>query len=307
MLDRSIVLLLIDDDDVDRKAVLRALSPFELKYEMHEASDGRSGIALARSKTFDCIVVDYNLPDMNGLELLDQLRNEEGIVVPVVILTGSGNEDVAVASMKRGAQDYLRKSLLEPEMLARAVDNAIVTSSLQHKLAVANHELQRLALYDGLTGLGNRNLFFEHLPRAIAISLRERSSFPLLFMDLNAFKVANDSFGHEAGDAVLRGIGARLLAASRAADGYFRIGGDEFTAILHAGSDGAAAAHRIVTAIAEPFRFGENVLSVGVSIGVANYPADGEDAEALVGSADGAMYRAKKAEIGWATASDVHG
>jgi diguanylate cyclase (GGDEF)-like protein len=303
-LDRSIILLLIDDDAVDRKAVLRALSPFRMKYELHEASDGHTGIALARSKTFDCIVLDYNLPDMNGLELLDQLRNDEGILVPVVILTGSGNEEVAVESMKRGAHDYIRKSVLEPEMLSRAVDNAIAKSSQQHKLVVAHHELHRKALYDGLTGLGNRNLFFEHLTLAIAVARREGSSFPLLFMDLNAFKEANDSFGHEAGDAILTAIGSRLLAISRSADVYFRIGGDEFTAILHAGSDGGAAARRVVVAVAEPFRLGTTVLDVGISIGVANFPADGDDAEALIGSADGAMYRAKKAEIGWASASD---
>jgi diguanylate cyclase (GGDEF)-like protein len=306
MPERSIVLLLIDDDEVDRKAVSRTLSPFRLKYELHEAGDGRSGIALARSKAFDCIVLDYNLPDMNGLELLDRLRNDEGIVVPVVILTGSGNEDVAVEAMKRGANDYIRKSHLEPGMLSRAVDNAILKSSLQHKLVEANHALHRLALYDSLTGLGNRNLFYEHLPRAISLARHEGASFPLLFMDLNAFKVANDAFGHEAGDAVLTGIGSRLRAISRAADVYFRIGGDEFTAILHAGSDGSAAARRIVGAVAEPFQFGTTALAVGVSVGVANYPADGEDAEALVGSADDAMYRAKKAELGWAAASDFH-
>ena len=302
MLERSIALLLIDDDEVDRKAVSRALRAFRLHYE---ARDGRSGIALAKSKAFDCILLDYNLPDMTDLELLDLLRNDDGIAVPVIILTGSGNEDVAVEVMKRGAHDYLRKSLLGPEMLVRAVDSAIEKSSLLHRLDEANHELHRLAHYDSLTGLGNRNLFYEHLPRAIAVARRTGSSFPLLFMDLNAFKVANDAFGHEAGDAVLTSVGSRLRAISRAADVYFRVGGDEFTAVLHAGSDGAAAARRIVAAVAEPFQFGANVLAVGVSVGVANYPADGENTEALVGSADGAMYRAKKAEIGWATASDA--
>ena len=304
MLERSILLLLVDDDDVDRKAVSRALSPFRLKYELHQARDGRSGVALARSKAFDCIVLDYNLPDMTGIELLDQLRNDEGVVAPVIILTGSGNEDVAVEAMKHGAQDYLRKSLLQPEMLSRAVDNAIAKTSLQNKIVEANHDLRRLALYDTLTGIGNRNLFFEHLPRAISVALRDGSTFPLLFMDLNAFKAANDTFGHEAGDAVLTGMGSRLRSISRAADVYFRIGGDEFTAILHAGSDGAAAARRIVVAAAEPFQFGATELAVGVSVGVAYYPADGKNVEALLGAADEAMYRAKKAEIGWTAASD---
>jgi diguanylate cyclase (GGDEF)-like protein len=295
------VLLLIDDDDVDRKAVSRALRSFRSRYDLREARDGSTGLALARSRPFDCILVDYNLPDMTGFELLDELH-KAGIVAPIVILTGSGNEAVAVEAMKRGAHDYLQKSHLEPEILARTVDNAVEKSSLQRKLIEAHQNVERLALYDGLTGLGNRNLFYYHLPVAIAISEREGSTFPLLFMDLDRFKNANDAFGHEAGDAILTGVGYRLREMSRGADAFFRVGGDEFTAILHPSSDGAAAARRIVAAVAQPFQFGTHALKVGISVGVASYPADGADAKALVASADGAMYKAKKAGLGWTAA-----
>jgi diguanylate cyclase (GGDEF)-like protein len=96
-----------------------------------------------------------------------------------------------------------------------------------------------------------------------------------------------------------------LRNASRAADAYFRFGGDEFVAILHAGSDGSVAARRIIAAVAEPFAFGSQMLVVGVSIGVATYPYDGEDAQELIRAADTAMYKAKRAELGWAAASDV--
>jgi len=301
---RALTLLLIDDDDVDRKAVSRALRSFRSHYDLQEAPDARSGILLARSQSFDCILLDYNLPDMNGFDLIDELR-AAGILTPIVVLTGSGNEAVAVDAMKRGAHDYLRKSHLGPEMLTRAIDNAIDKGSLQRKLVDAHDKLERLALYDALTGLGNRNLFYHQLPRAIAIAQRERSSFPLLFMDLDRFKEANDAFGHEAGDAILAIIGSRLQEISRTADVYFRLGGDEFTAILHSGSDGGTAARRIIAAVSRPIQFETQMLDVSVSVGVANYPADGTNAKTLVGSADGAMYKAKKSNLGWASAAGV--
>jgi len=307
---RALTVLLIDDDEVDRKAVSRALKSSESQYELQEANDGQSGLALARSQTFDCILMDYNLPDMNGFDLLEEL-SDAAIISPIVVLTGSGDETVAVDAMKRGAHDYLRKSNLGAEMLSRAIENAIDKGSLQRKLVAARDKLELLALYDGLTGLGNRNLFHHQLPRTIAIAQREGSTFPLLFMDLDRFKAANDAFGHEAGDAILAEVGARLQAISRAADVYFRLGGDEFTAILHSGSDGGAAARRIIAAVAQPFEFGTQELevSISISIGVANYPADGETAKALTRAADAAMYRAKKAGFGWAAAADasLHG
>jgi diguanylate cyclase (GGDEF)-like protein len=92
---------------------------------------------------------------------------------------------------------------------------------------------------------------------------------------------------------------------SRGADAFFRIGGDEFTAILHPGSDGAAAARRIVAAIGQPFEFGAPSLDIGISVGVADYPVHGANVLDLVRSADGAMYKAKKARLGWAAADDV--
>jgi diguanylate cyclase (GGDEF)-like protein len=152
-----------------------------------------------------------------------------------------------------------------------------------------------LALYDTLTGLGNRNLFHIELARAVAVSQRKTTSFFLVMMDLDKFKTANDTFGHEAGDAILAAVGRRLRDNARAADTYFRLGGDEFVAILDAGSDGSAAARRITSALAEPIPFGSHTLVVQVSIGLAAYLVDGENPQDLIQAADAAMYDAKKA------------
>jgi len=298
-----IAVLVIDDDALDRKAVARAIEQLGPGYELHEARDGLLGLERAVAETFDCILVDYNMPGMNGLEILIKLREELNVTTPIVMLTGSGNELVAVEAMKRGASDYLPKEQLGPESLLRVVSNAIEKRGLQKNSEEAQLALKQLALYDSLTGLGNRNLFHIQLERAVGVSRRKNTSFVLLMMDLDKFKAINDTFGHEAGDAILAAVGHRLRGISRAADAYFRMGGDEFMAILDVGSDGNAAARRIVTAIVEPVPFGRHALAVEISIGMATYPADGGDPLNLIRAADAAMYGAKKSYSAPATSA----
>lgn len=298
-------LLVIDDDEVDRKAVSRALRNAGSRCEVHEALDGRSGLARALSRPFDCILVDYHLPDQNGLELLSELRSLPEIDAPLIMLTGEGNELIAVEAMKRGAHDYLPKKLLAPDSLYRVIANAIEKHSLQRRLAEAQMLLERQALYDTLTGLGNRNLFTRELSRAIAAASRRNSAFCLFVMDLNKFKVINDSCGHEAGDAVLAEVGRRCLEVARAEDAYFRLGGDEFAAILQSpfsAAAGEALAQRLIAATVAPIVFHEQALQVGVSIGMATYPDDGDSVEGLVRVADKAMYAAKHQGGGYVAA-----
>jgi len=287
-------LLVIDDDTLDRKAVAHALKMLGADYELHEARDSATGLALALAQKFDCILVDYNLPDENGLELLDKLMAQLENPVPIVMLTGEGNESVAVEAMKRGMSDYLPKAKLGTESLYRVVANAIGKHLLEKNLADAREKLETMAMFDPLTGLGNRNLFNIELPRAVAIAHRKQHSFGLLLMDLDRFKAINDSFGHAAGDAVLAMVGERLRKTTRASDACFRIGGDEFTAILDPGSDGAIVAQRIRAAIAEPISFGPENLTIGISIGLATYPVDSADQQELLRVVDAAMYDAKR-------------
>jgi len=291
-------LLVIDDDETDRTAVNRALRELGPQYDLREAANGRDGLRLVSDGEFDCILVDYQLPDINGLDLLVELRARQKRPTATVMLTGKGNESIAVEAMKLGAHDYLPKSALGPAALHRVISNAVEKCQLLKALAEAQEKLESLALFDALTGLGNRNLFHIELARALAISKRKQTAFVLLMMDLDRFKEANDTFGHEAGDAVLAAVGQRLRASARSADSYFRLGGDEFTAILDAGSDGEAAALRIMAAVAEPVWFGPHELMVAVSIGVASYPKDAQSAEALIRAADASMYSAKNSRPG---------
>jgi diguanylate cyclase (GGDEF)-like protein len=300
-------ILLIDDDEVDRMAVRRALKNSELTVEIEEASNAQSAISLFDESFFDCVLLDYRLPDTDGISVaLDLLDRNKGPAVPIVMLTGEGNETVAVDAMKSGVQDYLPKSSLDSGNLARAINNAVEKTTLHNKIEEMNKTFEHMALNDSLTGLGNRNLFGDRLNNLIATCKRSGEPFSLLMMDLNKFKEVNDNHGHEAGDEVLREVGNRLKAIGRDADGFFRLGGDEFAALLTTGvtREGVTIiAKRILRAFKAPIDFNSVPLETGVSIGIVLFPEHGEVADELLRLADAAMYEAKRGQLGFSIPS----
>jgi diguanylate cyclase (GGDEF)-like protein/PAS domain S-box-containing protein len=161
--------------------------------------------------------------------------------------------------------------------------------------------LERLALYDTLTGLPNRMLFFDRMNQLLALARRNQYVLALLYMDLDNFKHINDTFGHEVGDLVLTEVSKRMTSCTRSSDTVARMGGDEFIGIcarIAAPGDAAVVANKIITALARPFRIKGLELTIGVSIGISIYPLDGDDAEMLVNKADAAMYKIKESGKG---------
>ena len=152
------------------------------------------------------------------------------------------------------------------------------------------------AYHDALTGLANRRLFHEHLTLALALAQRRRRLVGVLFLDLDHFKVVNDSLGHSVGDALLKQVSSRLRSAVRDGDTVARVGGDEFTIVLQDlqhRDDAVIVAKKVLRTIGQPFEVPEHRLYVTTSIGITIFPDDGEDAETLLKNADNAMYRAK--------------
>jgi diguanylate cyclase (GGDEF)-like protein/PAS domain S-box-containing protein len=177
------------------------------------------------------------------------------------------------------------------------------------QLEESKRQLEYLALYDQLTGLGNRNLFLKRLEHLIAAAGRKKEEVALLAMDLNGFKEVNDRLGHAAGDAVLREFGARLSESLGQVDQTYRIGGDEFAVLLEPRRDSLDSAlteaEKIARRLEAPIEIEGNGYSVGVSIGVAVFPQHGEDWTTVLRKADAAMYEAKKTDQVVAGASDV--
>ena len=153
------------------------------------------------------------------------------------------------------------------------------------------------ALHDDLTRLPNRSHFIERLDQALADAMPTRQSLATLYLDLDGFKAINDLHGHDVGDQVLKVIGARLMRAVRAEDMVCRIGGDEFACLLLNLPDRAQLEQlvlKLIQVLSAPLKIGALELQVRVSIGIATYPVDGTTSDALLRSADAAMYSARR-------------
>lgn len=161
----------------------------------------------------------------------------------------------------------------------------------------AEQKLHQMAHYDALTELPNRTLFMDRLKQTLAWAKRSKHKFALLFIDLDKFKAINDTHGHGAGDAVLREVGRRLRSNMRDVDTAARMGGDEFTVLITDIHDNRApliVANKLIASLSEPITVGDETYTIGASIGISLYPADGRAADKLIGMADAAMYRAKQ-------------
>ena len=181
-------------------------------------------------------------------------------------------------------------------MVVRKADAVIVGQEKERSKREA--EIRHQAHHDALTGLANRTYFGERLGESLSHAKRYGHSGALMFIDLDRFKIVNDSLGHNAGDMLLKIVAERIRSCLRNTDLLFRMGGDEFTVILPeltTPQDAAHLARRIIAAVSAPAALYEHEVIVGATIGIAVYPGDGDDADLLVKNADAAMYNAKNA------------
>lgn len=386
------------------------------------AANGEEGLKMAEADHYDVLLVDYNMPFFGGIDVIRALSSKER-PVPVIMVTGEGNESVAVEALKLGASDYIVKDInmryldllpavidqvlykqqlikergqmqeaareseeryrklveLSPDGIAIHVDGrfvfinpagarllrasrpeqlvglsvydivhpdfkeiaktrmrqlgqkadaapwiegkfmrldgavidvdvASVNFTYEGRQAVQSifrdiserkqveHRLERLALYDKLTGLPNRTLFFDRMNQLLALAKRNRYVLALLYMDLDRFKAVNDTHGHETGDLLLQEAAKRMTFCTRKADTVARMGGDEFIGVsgkITAPGDSVVVARKIIAALSAPFHLKGKECSIGASIGISLYPMDGDDVETLLSKADQAMYRVK--------------
>ncbi|MFC3228483.1 diguanylate cyclase domain-containing protein [Marinibaculum pumilum] len=288
-------ILVIDDSPDDREAIrrnLRRTTELDVS-EVVEAESAEQGLECLKADSFDCVLLDFSMPGASGLDLIQELHMRHPDL-PMVMITGSGNERVAVDALKGGAADYVSKSEISTALLAKTIGEALDAKRQET-------EALRSASVDELTGLPNRRAFNERLDYLAHRAERHDIAFGIAFMDLDGLKSVNDTHGHEAGDELLRQAAARLAGCLRKSDLLARIGGDEFVAILEDLERGEpavpqTAVDRFVTAIdGAPFDLGGIRVSAGISAGLALYPCDARSCAELLRLADEAMYRIKSA------------
>jgi diguanylate cyclase (GGDEF)-like protein len=291
-------LLLIDDNDLDRQAIIRTFKKAEWNIQITQASSANSGLQEFESDDFDAVLLDYRLPDMDGLDTLRLLVRHPNHHAAIIILTGAmENEELEQKCIEAGAQDVLFKSDISHKHLTRAIVHARTRHLLERELFESHQRLRTLAENDSLTGLANRYYFDESLRTAIPRASRLNDKLALLFLDLDNFKIINDSMGHDAGDQLLMEVAKRLLHVVRNGDVVCRLGGDEFAILAHNFESQdriVQLAERILEELRRPFVIKNTEQFISVSIGVATYPDAGETAGDMLKAADLAMYKAKR-------------
>ena len=426
MADVNVTRILYMEDDPGLSRLLQK-SLQRRGYVVDIAADGEEGLRVLAASHYDLLLVDYNMPFLCGIDVIRALCAKNALL-PTIMVTGQGNEEVAVEALKLGAADYIVKDVemkylellpvvidrvryqqhllkerqqmegavkeseeryrllveLAPDGIAVHVDGKFVFLNpagarflaaknadqligrnvldfihpdyhqveqnrirfmqqqrdsvpwMQEKFIrldgqeidvevagvsflrqgamavqiifrditerrITEDRLKRLALYDTLTGLPNRALFFDRIGQLLALAKRNNYVLALLYMDLDRFKVINDTLGHEAGDLLLAEASRRMSSCTRKADTIARMGGDEFVGIcgkITAPQDAGIVAQKIIEVISAPFDLKGHERRIGASIGISLYPFDGHDVETLVKKADDAMYRVKETRKG---------
>ena len=284
--------LLVEDDDEDAAIFCRYAGRL-VSHSVNvvwaaTAEQARKMLATGR---FDLIFLDLNLGGgLGGMDLLAGIR-AGGIDVPVIVVTGSGDEMKAVQAMKAGAYDYLVKDNLTADLLERAIRYARARCFLEEQRARMVEELAELSVTDELTTLANRRRLAQKLHEEVIRSARTGHPFALLMIDLDHFKDVNDRLGHQVGDSVLRQCAVTLKKNLRGTDFLARYGGEEFCVVLPETSvqGGRHVAEKLRQAVAD---LSEPVPTI--SVGVAFWERH-VSVEELVRRADEALYRAKEA------------
>jgi diguanylate cyclase (GGDEF)-like protein len=285
--DSNLQLLLVEDNPGDALLFMGQL-PAQGAVVTH-ATRLRDALDLLHARSFDVVVTDLTLPDARGLDAVMRLQ-QAAPEITVVVLTGLDDEALSLQLVECGAQDCLLKGSFDGANLLRSLRQARERKRCATRLT-------DLARTDPVTGLANRSGFNQRIAAALSRARRQERHLAVMYLDLDGFKEVNDRYGHSAGDALLKVIGARLSSVVRDYDAVARLGGDEFALLLEDIGDDidpVEFAERVIHALAQPMLVDGATHTLTASMGVALYPEAGETGEALLHAADLAMYAAKR-------------
>ncbi len=303
-------ILVVDDEMSLRNLIAEVLT--DDNYDVTTAESAEEAMALFINEPFPLVITDVRMEGMSGLELLNRLR-ELSDDVQVVIITSHASLESAVSALRQGAFDYLVKPFNELEDISSVVKrglekrselvgNRVLLQELKNNneaLSEFNVELCEKVVRDGLTGLYNYRHFKDSLEVEVARSFRHKREFSLVFIDVDNFKIYNDTHGHPDGDALLIHLSQLMQERLRHADLACRYGGEEFVLLLpETPKQGAIIVAENLRKLIESTDFkggdAQPLGRVSVSMGVATFPEDGEVGSLLMERVDQALYRAKK-------------
>lgn len=298
-------ILVVDDDIVDRESVKRSVNDFNFQCEIVEAQSVDNALILCQQQKFDVILLDYRMPEKDGVELVIELSESSDIRKNVIVMmSNSENDSLALDCIEAGAQDFLLKSEITASRLKRAILHAQKRFELENQLKESYLQAKHLSEKDSLTQLANRYLFEESFKIAVANNQRASSQLILLVFDVDNFKLINDNYGHGTGDKLLVKVSKRIQSCLRGNELFARLGGDEFAiALTHQSSVeiGASVALRMHRVLKAPFEINGYEILVSISVGIAFTKGNEHTPEELLKQADIAMYRSKRKAPGMTT------
>lgn len=286
-------ILIVDDNADDRAVYKRYLRQYQHEFpHVVELGSGVDILSALEEHQPCCCILDYKLPAQSGLMVLKNIRRDYAAeTLPVIVLTGQGDEEIAVQMLQSGAQDYLVKNDINATRLYGAIRSAMQTANLQKQLT-------RLAHYDALTALLNRSLLINRLGQAIHRCNRYNHKCGILHLDIRKFKTLNESYGPDFGDAILQEVADRIRKNCRATDSPARLGADEFAVLLEKVEPEVCSkiARKIIEAVEKPMFIGGKQHKIQVAIGTSIYPDTANSGDELLKQADEALQRAKRSD-----------
>ena len=280
--------LIVDDDRGMRFALRRVVE--SVGYQVEEAANGSQAIVFCERQVPDLILIDALMPRMDGFAACMKIREKPDCRrIPVLMITALDDEASIERAFKAGATDYIPKPV-HFGLLRQRITRLLEASQ-------AEKRVHQLAYHDSLTELPNRTHFMERFASVLQRQRPNGERVALLFLDLDRFKLINDTLGHDTGDQLIRAASGRISGCVRDGDLVARLGGDEFTILLegiHSTEEAAGVAEKICRVLSQPFVFNNRKMHISASVGIAISPDHGTDVHTLLKRADMAMFQAKE-------------
>lgn len=288
-------ILVADDSETNLMMLTAALEKLG-----HSVAAFTSGEALLENYPYehpDLVILDVSMAGMSGFECAKKLRERNAEEwIPIIFLSANDSDESISQGIDAGGDDYLLKPFSHVTLAAKIKAMQRI-SDMRKKLYETSQKLDRLSKTDPLTGIYNRLQFNKVISSEMQSADQSNHLIALLFIDLDNFKIINDTYGHHFGDLLLIEVSKRLSSCLRTTDFIARVGGDEFAIIitkLDDVKDAGIVAQKIIDKVSEPYYIENQVIHTGASIGIACYPTPKTTRENFLQNADKAMYQAKE-------------